>query len=329
MKKLVCLGMALLMVLSMAAIAGAEDWKFERKVEIICPWGVGGGADSALRPMASLLKEQLGVEVEVVNVEGAGGVNGLEYAYKQPADGYTFMLGTQSLMMQDLQGTTSMDLRTEMKPISMLMHSINIIAASAKNMEAKGIATFSDLLAYVEENPYDVSVGMMTATGADGASLMQTLEGLDVLEIAYSTGSEMNAAIVGGHIDLMISGTDEIAGLIESGDIIPLLALAENRMSIFPDMECTGELGIDSFIGPWRAIFAKSGMPQEAIDAMVAAVEEARKTDTWQEFLKNAAYDERPIQESGEQLDAFYEQEYVDLTEYLDGEGVLVKNYYK
>ena len=102
MKKLVAVLMAALMLVGMASVASAE-WTFERKIDIICPWGVGGGADSTLRPMTNLLKDILGQQVDVVNVEGGGGVNGVEYTYKQPADGYTFMLGTQSLILLDLQ----------------------------------------------------------------------------------------------------------------------------------------------------------------------------------------------------------------------------------
>lgn len=177
MKKLVCLVMALVMVLAMATVASAE-WKFERKIDIVCPWGVGGGADSTIRPMANLLREILGVEVEVVNVEGGSGVTGVEYAYKQPADGYTFMLGTQSLFLADLQGTTSMDFKTEFIPIVKLVHSINIIAGSKIALEEKGVTKFSELIDYINAHPFEVSVGMLTATGVDGLGLQQALEGL-------------------------------------------------------------------------------------------------------------------------------------------------------
>lgn len=330
MKKLVSLVLVLLMLLSMATMAVAEgEWTFERKIDIICPWGVGGGADSTIRPMASLLKEELGVEVEVVNVEGAGGVTGVEYTYKQPADGYTWMLGTQSLIMQDLQGNTSMDYREEFIPVAKLVHSISILAGSKKAMAEKGYGTFSELIEYAKENPYMINVGMLTATGADGASLAQTIEGLEVTEVPYNSGAEMNAALVGGHIDLMITGTDEIAGLIESGDIVPLVSLSETRMKLYPDMECTGELGIDSYIGTWRGLFCKKGTPQGAIDAMVEAVAKAVETQTWQEFLKNGAYDEREGFATGEVFDALFESEYVMFTEYLDELGVLSKNYYE
>ena len=325
MKKLVCLVLAIVMLVAVAACASAE-FKFERKIDIICPWGVGGGADSTIRPMATLLQEILGVPVNVVNVEGAAGVNGVEYTYKQPADGYTFMLGTQSLFMQDMSGTTSMNFKEEFQPIDVLVHSINIIAASKKSMEKYGVTNWEELSAYANEHPFEVSVGMLTATGVDGASLGQAIGDMMLLETPYSGGSEVNSALVGGHCDLSITGTDEIAGLIESGDIVPILALCENRMSIYPDMQCTGELGIDSFMGPWRAIFAKKGTPQEAIDAMVAAIEAARVRPEWQEFIKNAAYDQREVP-SVEELPEFVQAEWKALRDYMSEQGTLTKDY--
>ncbi len=325
MKKLVCLVLAIVMTLALVTCASAE-FKFERKITIVCPWGVGGGADSTIRPMATLLQDILGVPVEVQNVEGASGVNGVEYTYKQPADGYTFMLGTQSLFMQDMSGTTSMDFKTEFQAIDVLVHSINIIAASKVNMDKYGVTNWEELTKYVADHPFEVSVGMLTATGVDGASLAQATTDLMLLETPYSGGSEVNSALMGGHCDLSITGTDEIAGLIESGDIIPILALCENRMSIYPDMQCTGELGINSFMGPWRAIFAKKGTPQEAIDAMVAAIEEARQTETWQNFIKNAAYDQRAVP-TVEELPEFVQSEYKALRDYMSEQGTLTKDY--
>ena len=325
MKKLVCLVLALVMTLALAVSASAE-FKFERKIDIVCPWGVGGGADSTIRPMAALLTDILGVPVEVVNVEGAAGVNGVEYAYKQPADGYTFMLGTQSLFMQDMSGTTSMDFKTEFVPVDVLVHSINIIAASKKSMDKYGVANWEELAKYMDEHPFEVSVGMLSATGVDGASLGQTIADLMLTEVPYSGGAEVNSALVGGHCDLAITGTDEVAGLVESGDIVPILALCENRMKLFPEMQCTGEMGIDSFMGPWRGLFAKNGTPQEAIDAMVAAVEQAREMPEWQDFLKNAAYDERTVP-TVEELPEFAHNEYKALRDYMSEMGTLVKDY--
>ncbi|MCR4819410.1 MAG: tripartite tricarboxylate transporter substrate binding protein [Fretibacterium sp.] len=328
MKKFVCMLLALALIVVGAAAASAE-WKFARKVTIVCPWGVGGGADSTIRPMANLLKDILGQEVEVANVTGGNGVNGVEYAYKQPADGYTFLLGTQSLFMQDMQGTTSMNFKDEFVPVARLVHAINIIAGSKAAMTKKGYSAFSGLVNYVKEHPFEVSVGMLTSTGLDGASMNQALEGLDVLDVSYPSGSEMNSALVGGHIDMMITGTDEIEGLIAAGDIVPLLALCEKRMKKYPNVECSVELGINSVLGPARGIFAKKGTPKEAIDAIVAAVEKATHDKTWQDFLIQGCYDERPGFAGPEEYAKDCATDYKALSDYLKAEGVLKKDYYK
>ena len=102
--------------------AAADDWKWERKVTIVCPWGVGGGADGTLRPLQPILEKELGVPVEIVNVEGAGGANGIDFTYKQPADGYTFVLGTQSHIMLDLQKILPVDFKQEFRPVSKMVN---------------------------------------------------------------------------------------------------------------------------------------------------------------------------------------------------------------
>ena len=275
-----------------------------------------------------LLKPILGQEVEVMNVTGGNGVTAVEYVYKQPADGYTFMLGTQSLFMQDIQGTTSMNFKEEFIPVARLVHAINVITASKKAMEKKGYKTFSEMREYVTKNPFEVSVGMLTSTGLDGASLKQALEGLDILDVSYPSGSEMNSALVGGHIDIMVTGTDEIEGLIAAGDVVPLLTLAENRMKRYPEVECSVELGINSVLGPARGIFAKKGTPQEAIDALVAAIEQASKDPTWQAFLVQGCYDERPGFAGPAEYAADCEKDYKLLSDYLKAEGVMKKDYY-
>lgn len=329
MKKLLCLVLALTMLMSLALIspAAAEDWKFERKIEIVCPWGLGGGADSTIRPMAQLLQQKLGVPVEVRNETGAGGVTGIEYTYKQPADGYTFMLGTQSLFIQDMLGNTSMDFKTEMECIDVLVHSINLLAGSKKQLDKYGIHNFTELKEYAAAHPYELNVGMLTATGVDGMCFELATEGLALNLVQYGGGAEVNADLAGGHCDLGVGGYDDMSGLIESGDIVPLLVFCEHRLSIFPNCESTADVGIDSYAGPWRGIFAKKGTPQGAIDALVAAIEECRKDASWQEFLHNAAYDERTVPAPGEELKTFVWNEYKDLRDYMVEQETLEKDY--
>jgi len=327
MKKIVALILALIMVMGICAVASAEDWKFERGITIVCPWGLGGGADSTIRPMATLLQNKLGVPVDVRNETGGSGVTGATFAYKEPADGYTFLLGTQSLFIQDMMDNMDFNFKDEFVPQDILVHSINMLAGSKISMEKYGIKNFSDLKAYAAEHPYEVSVAMLTATGVDGMCFEIATEGLALNPVTYDSGSAANSDMAGGHVDLSVGGYDDMSGLIESGDIIPLLVFCEHRIDIMPDCECTAELGIDSYAGPWRAIFTKVGTPQGAIDTLVAAIEECRQDPTWQEFLKNAAYDQRVVPAPGEDTLKFAMEEYKDLRDYMFEQETLEKDY--
>lgn len=315
-----------------ASEPAAEEWKWERKVTLVCPWGVGGGADGTLRPLQPLLQDILGVPVEIVNVEGAGGANGIDFTYKQPADGYTYVLGTQSIIMLDLQKILPMDYYEEFVPVAKLVHSINLIASSKKAQEGK-YTNFSEFIEYAKNHPQELTCGMLTATGADAVSLKQTLAGglgVDIQDIDkyikivnYGSGSELSSAMVGGHINISITGADEIKGLIESGDIVPLVSMSEKRMSSLPDVQCTGELGIESYVGTWRALMARTDTPQAAIDALAAAVEEAWNQPAYQEFLKQASYLDRPGFANAADTRALMDDEYKTFGEYLKNAGLI------
>ncbi len=298
MKKFLSVMILSLLTVLFAFSAFAADtpaaWNFDKKITIVCPWGEGGGADATLRALVPLLKAELGQEVEVVNVTGGGGVNGAAYTREQAADGYTFMLGTQSLFIQEITGAMSFKFKDEFVPVARLVNAINVIAASKKAMDERGYKNFSELREFVKSHPASVTVGMLTSTGVDGISLRQALEGLNILEVAYPNGGGLTLALQDGAVDLMVTGTDEISGLIANGEIVPLLVLAENRMKKYASVESAGELGIKSFIGPERGIFARKGTPEGAVAALAAAIEKATQTEAWQNYLENGGYDERP-----------------------------------
>jgi tripartite-type tricarboxylate transporter receptor subunit TctC len=234
--------------------------------------------------------------------------------------------------MLDLQKILPCDYKAEFQPVCKLVHSINIIASSKKAQEGK-YSNFSEFLEYAKSHPQELVCGMQTATGADAVSLKQTLAGglgVDINEIEnyikivnYSSGSELSAAMAGGHVNISITGADEIKGLIESGDIVPLVSMSEQRMSSYPDMQCTGELNIDSFVGTWRALYCRTDTPKEAVEAMAAAVEQAWNHADYQEFLKNASYLDRPGYANAADTQSLMDEEYVTFEAYLKNAGLI------
>lgn len=210
---------------------------------------------------------------------------------------------------------------------TVLVHSINMLAASRVQMEKYGIKTFTDLQDYAAHHPNEVSVAMQSAVGVDGMCFEIATQGLSLNRIAYESGSDVNSDLEHGLVDLAVGGYDDMSSQIDSGNVVPLLLFCERHVRILPQCECTAELGIDSYAGPWRAIFAKKGTPQGAIDAMVEAVEACRRDATWQGFVMNAAYDQRAIPEPGAETQKFCLNEYRDIRSYLLSQNSLAKDY--
>lgn len=292
--------------------AAASDWKWERKVEIICPWGTGGGADTTLRTFATALEKELGVAVVVNNKSGAGGVSGVEFATSQPADGYTYLLCTQSPMLAQISGATDVDVYGKIKPLCQLVHDCNIFVTSSKSP----YSNYEELQAYMKENPGKVKCGVMTITGLDAACVSAAFKG-DVEAVAYTEGSQLNADVIGGHVDLACVGPAEVSAMIASGDMKVIMSCTEKKLTLpgYENVQSAQDLGLDCFFGPSRGIFYTEGTPEAAVKAFEAAAEKAVASETFQTWAKQEGLDQRQGWLNTADYQASWDNDYKDLTE--------------
>lgn len=289
------------------AQASDEAWEFERKIEIVCPWGTGGGADTTVRTFAKALEDEIGQPVIVNNKSGAGGVTGAQFAVSQPADGYTFLLCTPSPLLAQITGATDFDVYGSIKPLVQLVHDCNILVAG----KDAPYSNYAELMDYVKANPGEVKVGVMSVTGLDGACVETAFNG-DIETVAYTEGAQLNADIIGGHVGLAVVGPAEVSQMIASGDMKPVLSFTEERLTMpgFEDVECAGELGLESFFGPARGIFYTEGTPEGAVKAFEAAAEKAVASDQFQTWAKNEGLDQRVGWKNTEDYTAAWEADY-------------------
>lgn len=304
MKKFAALALALVMAFSLvgcgskstaaksnsSTASSSDGWTWDHNIEIVCPWGAGGGADTTLRTFATALEKEIGVKVVVNNKEGAGGTTGVSYAEQQPADGYTWLLCTQSPLLAQLTGASTTDVKSGITPVCQLVHDTNVIVTGKDSP----YSTFEELQAYIKKNPGKVKCGCMSITGLDGLCAKQAFSG-DVEAVAYTEGAQLNSDVMSGHIALAVVGPAEIAPMIESGDVKPILVCSEKRMSMsgFKNCECAGDLKIDCYQGPYRGIFCAKGTPKAAVKAFEAAAKKAVASNDFQKWAKSQGLDQR------------------------------------
>lgn len=265
-------------------------WKWERKVEIICPWGTGGGADTTTRTFATALEKELGVPVVVNNRAGAGGVSGIQFGAKQPTDGYTYIMATPSPLLAQISGATPYDVYGTLNPLVQMVHDVNIFVTSSKSP----YNNFQELMSYVEEHPGKIKAGVMTITGLDAACVLGASKG-KIEPVAYTEGSQLNADVIGGHVDIACVGPAEVAAMVASGDMKVLLSLTENKLTLpgYNNVASSKELGLNTYFGPARGIFYVKGTPEKALEAFELAAEKAIASKDFQNWTKKEGLNQR------------------------------------
>ncbi|WHH61201.1 tripartite tricarboxylate transporter substrate binding protein [Petroclostridium sp. X23] len=293
-----------------------KEWKFERKVEIVIPFGPGSGTDTTIRAFAPLLEKEIGVPITINNVSGASGVKGAEYLNSQPADGYTYALYTPSHLIAAIAKTANFDIFNETEPVARLVFDANVIFAG-KNVPYNN---FKELVEYAKANPGKAKIGLMSVTGIDAVSVQELfdLAGIDVPLVPYASGAEANAGVMGGHIDMVLSSPFDANTYLESGDMKGIVILSEKRASTISDVECTKELGYEAYIGPWRGIVAKKGIPEGAIEALEAAIVKANDSKEWTDWKESVSLNDRPGFANREEFKKIWSEYYEKMKKALD-----------
>ncbi|MBE3639959.1 tripartite tricarboxylate transporter substrate binding protein [Mangrovicoccus algicola] len=279
------LAAAVLAALPLSA-ASAADYP-ERPVQMIVPWGAGGGTDAVARIMASVMQEDLGVPVNVVNRTGGSGVVGHAAIANAKPDGYTLGLATVEIAMLHWQGLT--DLTYQDYDILALV-----------NQDPAGLMV-------AEDSPFDSAQALLDAVKADPAGTYKAsgtaqggiwhialagwmlAEGLEPTQITWvpSQGSASGITdMVAGGVDMVPSSLAEGTAMLDAGRIRALASMSAERQDAFPDVPTLKEaVDSDWTMSVWRGIFAPKGLPEDVKARLTEAVKAAYDSPEYQEFM--------------------------------------------
>ena len=134
--------------------------------------------------------------------------------------------------------------------------------------------------------------------------------GADLTWIPFQAGSDAITAVLGGHVDAVISNPSSMMSQVEAGSMRILAVATEERGEDLPDTPTFIESGVNLVDSQWRGLFVKAGTPPEVLATLDEALMAAIKSPEFQEYL------DRTIQADGymgpEEFTAFVEQEMAD-----------------
>jgi len=254
----------------------------ERPITVLIGYGAGGGTDMAARAIGAPLSQTLGQSLACVNLPGGAGSICEDYLLKQPADGYTVLCTSGDLPINLVTGRNANSI-DDYIPFARVQMDTGNIQINAKDSRFSNIDEF---VAYAKKNR--VTIGGTGAGGLDEivVAMFVKASGIQADYVTYEKAGKLRAAVVAGDIDACHEEIGPAVGLIESGDLKPILIFNDERVEGFPDLPCVVEKGWgDITVGRCRGFMFKAGTPEPIIDYLEDAVHKAYLTDgyrTWE-----------------------------------------------
>lgn len=265
------------------ALASATSYP-TKPIHLIVPLAPGGGGDMAARLVAGEMGKILGQSIVIENKPGASSMIGSAAVAKSPADGYTLLFVTDFHAINEamnrlgkLPSKLPYDSSHDFEPVGHVVDLPIALVASKKS----GIETVSQLTEKARSMDGGMSAGMLGEGSPHYLAFlnMQRLGDYKLIEVPYGGSGPATLAVQAGEVDLAFA-TVGSALLMEKADRVRFLAVSgPSRDPLAPEVPTIAESGYPGFsITSWMGILAPKGVPEERLQALNAALQQALAT---------------------------------------------------
>lgn len=256
---------ALALVLSIPA--AAQNYP-TRPITIVVAFPAGGYADSFARILGDRLAERLGQSVVIENRGGAGGnIGGASVAHAAP-DGYTLLVTTASIAVNETYYKSKSFVATDLRAIAIPAGAAETLSVNPSD-PAKSLA---ELVQSARDKPFDyASPGVGTSSHVAAAYFFKELAKIDPVQVPFQGGAPAVNAVLGGHVRVLVGTLPGYAGQLRSKAIRGLAVASDKRIPEYSDIPTYGEGGYPGFVAEtWVGVFAPAHL-DDAISAKLNA----------------------------------------------------------
>jgi len=282
-------GLAAALTISFAAPAAEYP---ARPVTIIVAFTPGGPSDVLARILGKRLQDILHQPFIIENRPGAGGNIAAEQAKNSAPDGYTLLMGNNSILATNaaLYKNLAYDAEKDFIPISLIGTQANILVVNPA-VPAKSMA---ELITLAKANPGQLNF----ASSGHGAAahlageLFKAEAKVNIVHVAYKGAAPALNDVIAGHVQMMFATAASVIGLIKNDKVRALAVTTPKRTTLLPDLPTVDELGIKGFDATtWHGLVAPAGTPKETIDTLNFATVAALKDPATQKSLTDLGVD--------------------------------------
>lgn len=270
---------------------GQAKWP-TRPVQMICPWGAGGGTDAVVRIVSALLEKSLGQPFNVVNRTGGSGVVGHSAIATGAPDGYTLGIITSEIAMMHHQGLTQLN-PSSYTPLALMNSDPSGVQVRADSP----YKTIQELAEAIKAAPH----GKLKASGTGQGgiwhlALIGWMLGMKLKpdHVAWAPSNGAAPAmqdLAAGGIDLVTCSVPEARAMLDAGRARSLAIMAAERNPQFKDVPTMKEtLGIDFQVGSWRGIGGPLKLPENVVKTMNAELKTIYDSKEYKDFMDSRGF---------------------------------------
>lgn len=254
-----------------------------KKVTFICPSAAGGAMDSNTRFLAPYLEKHLGAKVDVTNMGGAACWVGWKYLYEQNKDGSFISYANFPNMITgylDPQADLGMD-RESFEFLALFTSDDNIIMANPKE---KRFTNAEEFIEYAKNNVVTLGDAGPRTDDAVAVALLEKELGFSFQHVHFNNSAEGFAALLGGHIDVLMGNVSE--AVTKGSEVMDIMILSAERSPYLPEVQTAVEIGLNVTNSSSRGVVAAKGLDENAKALLIEALKGAMEDP---ELLENAA----------------------------------------
>jgi tripartite-type tricarboxylate transporter receptor subunit TctC len=258
--------------------AGAQTYP-ERTITVVVPFSAGGPTDTVTRLVAEAMSKDLGQQIIVENVGGAGGTLGAGRVAQADPDGYTLLLhhigmATSATLYRKL----AYDTLNSFEYVG-LVTEVPMTIVGRKDLEPTDLKGLVD---YAKANKDTVTVanaGIGAASHLCGMLFMSAI-GTPLVTVPYKGTGPAMTDLLGGQVDIMCDQSTNTTKQIQGGTIKVYAVTSPQRLDVLPDVPTTTEAGLPEVqVGIWHGLYAPKGTPAEVTERLSKSLQVALKDE--------------------------------------------------
>ena len=241
-------------------------------VILVVTYPPGGSSDLMARIMGQKLTEVWGQPVIIESKPGAAGSIGMEFTARQPADGYTFVVGNLGpASVNPLITKVPYNMEKDFIPVSLTATGPNILAVPA----ASPFKNLNDLLVAARNKPGSLNFGTSGPGSMAhlGGELIMRQANVKMMGVPYKGGGLAVNDLLAGQIDMMVSDALPVSQHIKTGRLRALAITSGKRSPLSPEIPTFAEAGLPGLVAVnWWGVFLPAGTPKPVVDAYYSAL---------------------------------------------------------